>query len=66
MRNSCLDCDERHPACHDSCNVYREFKKHRAEINEKHRQFMDGHGYDGCLAPKSGRLKGYDQTKFRY
>lgn len=29
-------------------------------------QYMDGLGHDGCLAPKSGKVKRYDQSRFRY
>lgn len=66
MSKDCLNCSERYPACHDNCSTYAKFKKQRTEINEKHRQYMDGRGHDGCLAPKNGKVKGYDQTRFRY
>jgi hypothetical protein len=66
MSENCLNCRERHPACHDSCSTYKEFKKKRDEINVKRRRYMDGRGYDGCLAPKSGKYKGYEQTRFRF
>lgn len=66
MSKGCLNCNERYPACHDSCDIYADFKKQREKIIEKQRQYMDGRGYDGCLAPKSRRLKGYDQTRFKY
>lgn len=62
--SNCLNCNKRYPGCHDSCSNYAEFKQQKIEINTKHRQFMDGFGYDGCLAPKSGKIKRYDQVRF--
>ena len=66
MGESCLNCSERYPACHDSCSTYTKFRKKQDEINKKYRQYMDDRGHDGCLAPKSGRFKGYDQSRFKY
>lgn len=66
MKENCLNCNERYPACHDSCSVYAKFKKRLDKINTKHMQYMDGLGHDGCLAPKSGKVKRYDQSRFRY
>lgn len=61
---SCLNCNKRYLGCHDTCSSYAEFKKQRLEINDKHRKYMDGLGYDGCLAPKT-RVKGTDQARFK-
>lgn len=66
MRKNCLNCEDRKLYCHDSCNTYASMKKKQQAINQKQRQYMDGRGHNGCLAPKNGRVKGYDQTRFRY
>jgi hypothetical protein len=34
-------------------------KQEREQINKKQRQYKDGLGYDGCLSPKSGKIKRY-------
>jgi len=66
MSDNCLNCRDRKPSCHDSCSTYARMKQEQQEIKKKYRQFMDGHGHDGCLAPISGRGKRYDQTRFKY
>lgn len=65
MRENCIDREDRKEGCHDSCSIYATMKKKKQEIREKQKQFMDGRGHDGCLAPKNGG-KQYDQTRFRY
>lgn len=57
MSDTCLNCSDRKPLCHDSCKRYAKMKQERLQINKKHRQYMDGWGHDGCLAPKSGKIK---------
>lgn len=32
MKAPCINCEERYPACHDSCDRYKEWKK---EIDRK-------------------------------
>jgi hypothetical protein len=66
MRDNCLNCSERKLGCHDGCSIYAGMKQEKAEINKKRRQFMDGLGHDGCLAAKCGRVKRYDQARFKY
>lgn len=66
MSENCLDCIKRKLGCHDSCSTYARMKQEKDEISRKRRQFMDGFGHDSCLAGKSGRIKRYDQTRFRY
>lgn len=66
MSENCLNCEDRKLGCHDSCSTYAEFKKSRQEILKKQRQYMDGRGYDSCLAPKCGKVKRYDQARFKY
>ncbi|GEM_PF-751848 len=65
MSENCLNCKDRKLGCHDSCSTYAKFKQKLGEINKKQRQYMDGFGHDGCLAPKNGG-KQCDQTRFRY
>jgi len=52
MSNSCLNCTERKLFCHDKCEKYAKFKYERQLINKKHREFLEGWGYDGCLVSK--------------
>lgn len=37
MYAPCKNCKDRHPACHDSCPKYKEFKKRIAEQKKKER-----------------------------
>lgn len=53
MTTNCLNCNDRKLLCHSSCKKYAEFKHLREFINKKHREFLDGWGYDGCLASKN-------------
>jgi hypothetical protein len=48
--DTCLNCKDRKPFCHDSCEKYLNAKKKLEEANKRQRQFLDGYGYDGCLA----------------
>lgn len=57
MSENCLNCTERKLYCHDSCDRYAKMKQDRQLIIKKHRQFMDGWGYDGCLSPKRTKFK---------
>lgn len=50
MIDTCLYCKDRKPSCHDSCEKYIKAKKKLAEANKRYREFMDGYGFDGCLA----------------
>jgi len=36
--NTCLDCQERHPACHDHCDKYQAAKEKRSEEIQKIRE----------------------------
>ena len=56
MSTNCLNCPNRKLFCHDNCEKYARFKYERDLINKKHREFLDGWGYDGCLSPR-GRKK---------
>lgn len=62
--NKCINCQERYLGCHANCTSYQEFKNECEEKNKKYRQYMDGRGYDFCLAPKSGKIKHYQLTRF--
>lgn len=66
MRENCLNCEDRKLYCHDSCSTYTRMKKKQQAINKKQREYMDGRGHDGCLSPKNGRVKGYDQSRVKY
>ncbi len=66
MSDNCLNCDKRKFGCHDSCSTYARMKQEQQKIKDNYRQYMDGRGYDGCLASKSGRSKRYDQSRFSY
>lgn len=59
MSDNCLNCCDRKLFCHDSCKKYARMKQERQLINERYRQYMDGHGYDGCLASRSKKIKKY-------
>lgn len=37
--NPCKGCEERFPACHDSCEKYQAWKKDREEAKEKRRKY---------------------------
>lgn len=50
MIDTCLNCKDRKPSCHDSCEKYLKAKRVQEEVNKKHREFMDGYGFDGSLA----------------
>ena len=52
IMNGCLNCTERKLFCHDKCEKYAKFKYERQLIQQKHREFLVGGGYDGCLASK--------------
>ena len=64
MTKYCLNCSDRRLYCHDKCEKYAMMKQEREQINKKHRQYLDGLGYDGCLSPKSGRMKRYAFSRF--
>ena len=55
--NTCLNCNDRKPFCHDNCEKYLNSKKQREEMNKRYRQFMDGRGYDSCLAFNFKRVR---------
>jgi len=59
MSYDCLNCSDRELYCHDSCKKYARMKQERQLINEKYRQYMDGRGYDGCLASRSKKTNKY-------
>jgi len=59
MLKYCLNCSERKLYCHSKCEKYAKMKQERDLINKKHRQYLDGLGYDGCLSSKSIRKKAY-------
>lgn len=52
MNNGCLNCTERKLFCHDKCKKYENFKYERELITKKHREFLQGWGYDGCMTAK--------------
>lgn len=52
MSSNCLNCTERKLFCHSNCERYAKFKYEKELINKKHREFLDGWGYDGCMASK--------------
>ena len=35
----CKDCKERHPACHDSCDRYKEWKQRLEKVNEERKKY---------------------------
>ena len=43
MRQTCLDCQERHPACHDTCEKYLEAKNNHEKIKKA---IVDAKDYD--------------------
>jgi len=48
MKN-CINCPERHTACHDTCEDYKKFKIERENANKKEREFMQNRDWDGNL-----------------
>lgn len=35
----CKDCKDRHPACHGSCDRYKEWKRRLEKVNEERRKY---------------------------
>ena len=35
----CIDCNERHPGCHDTCEKYYTYKLQNEEIKERQREY---------------------------
>ncbi len=64
LMDPCRNCNDRKLYCHDSCEKYALQKQQREEVNQKQRKYLDGRMYDGCLAPKCGKVKKYDQSRF--
>ncbi len=52
MSNNCLNCIDRKLLCHSKCEKYTEYRSKIELINKKQKTFLDGWGYDGCLASK--------------
>ena len=38
MKSTCFECDKRHPACHDHCEVYQAAKREVDEARERQRK----------------------------
>ena len=35
----CKDCIDRHPACHDTCDLYKEWKRRLEELNKARKEY---------------------------
>ncbi len=53
----CMKCEERHEACHDTCEKFLERKKTVDEINKKHREAVQNYYLGISLNPKRNRRK---------
>lgn len=60
----CIDCPKRYPGCQDTCEISLKGKVQRDLKMKYLKKFTEGFGYDGCLAPKAGKFKGYQRTRF--
>lgn len=38
MKSNCINCNERHPGCHDHCQSYQDARKAHEEMKEKKRE----------------------------
>jgi len=54
---SCLNCKERHPACHDNCDDYKKLKYEREVIKTNYKQYMDIIGFDSSFKNRRFEMK---------
>lgn len=60
----CIGCTERFPGCHDTCEIHQESKEEHDQKIKYLKKFTESFGYDGCLAPRVKKFKGYQRTRF--
>ena len=61
--NTCMGCEDRHPACHDSCERYLKAK----EIHEKKKQAIrDASDFDIYKAKIIRKMKKKNQRKHKW
>lgn len=57
VMSPCLDCPERHQACHDECEAYQEYKREREKELDALRAFKKEHNTKKSER-KFGKAKG--------
>lgn len=60
----CKNCPKRYPACQDTCEIHLKAKEQHNLKMKYLKKFTESFGYDGCLAPKAKKFKGYQRTRF--
>ena len=63
-KNKCKDCVDRHPGCHDRCDIYKAFRKELDDFNKKRQDishenapFVDKRQRALKVMRQKGRLK---------
>ncbi len=51
----CKDCEDRHPACHDKCERFADFRKEIDRIKEAKRQHMIREGWSPHVIEKKDK-----------
>lgn len=70
--SACYECQDRHPACHDTCERYIEEKAKHEERRQQIRSARekanayDLYKYEAILKTKKKTSKGWDYSGFNY
>lgn len=53
-KSPCLDCPDRHPGCHSTCDKYQQFKQKKEEERKNRRVSREYDAYMKDYHPKGG------------
>ncbi len=62
----CMDCEDRHPTCHGSCEKYLEYQKSRLEIYKQRKEMTTSQNLVlGYASKNRERIRKRAPAKFR-
>ena len=60
MSKACIDCEKRHPGCHDKCEVYQKYSRWRRKVRKERKIKLK---YKDNISNKLWNGKGFETMK---